>query len=135
MTGAESFASRTKSNAIPVSLANNGSAKVSGKLRFKMRCGKTVSVTPLFPLEALIQSRASCRFTPWALRAVKPSATEHKFTAKSMLFTALTEKPAPEPPTCLISLPKACIAGSAFSKAAASPPTMTVKVAVSAPMV
>ena len=98
--GAGNFASCTKSRAIPVSFANKGRAKVTGNSRLKTRCGKIFSVTRLLPLEALIQFKAASRFTPCAFNVVKPSATDHKFTASNMLLMAFTAKPAPDSPTC-----------------------------------
>ena len=58
ISGAGKAASRTKSSAIPVSLASKGRAKVFGKARFNTRCGKIISVTALLPLEALMHCRA-----------------------------------------------------------------------------
>ncbi|MNE97870.1 hypothetical protein D3C81_345480 [compost metagenome] len=82
-----------------------------------------------------MHSNASFKLTPCALSALKPSATDQRLTASNILLTAFTANPEPDSPTCLINLPTACRAGNARSKAATSPPTITVKVAFSAPTV
>ena len=83
----------------------------------------------------MITSRATSARTPCFTSAASPSPAAHRFTASRALFTAFTACPAPTGPTCTIFPAKASIASRACSRARASPPTITVKVPRSAPVV
>ena len=87
----------------------------------------------LRPLEALITSSASAGSTPAFLSAASPSAVDQMWIASSALFTLLSAWPAPTGPQCTSFSPKASSTSRTRAKSAASPPTITVSVAASAP--